>query len=132
MSAAVDPAEAAAGLSGATAAGSARQHGDTRDEPNLHPLAGQAEVASHRFVLVTPQFWAAFSRIRISGSRWAIHSWASAMRRSTSPRLGLGAKGLALVDRGGWLQRGCRSEPAAADAFPTWEFAAGFWLGQSG
>ena len=35
MSAAVEPAKAAAGLDGATAAGSARQHGDTRDHPVL-------------------------------------------------------------------------------------------------
>ena len=35
MSAAVEPAKAAAGLDGATAAGSARQHGDTHDHPVL-------------------------------------------------------------------------------------------------
>ena len=35
VSAAVEPAKAAAGLDGATAAGSARQHGDTRDHPVL-------------------------------------------------------------------------------------------------
>ena len=37
MSAAVDPAEAAVGLNGATATGSARQHGDTRYQPVLLP-----------------------------------------------------------------------------------------------
>ena len=35
MSAAVDPAEAAAGLNGATGTGSARPHGDARDQPVL-------------------------------------------------------------------------------------------------
>ena len=35
LSTAVEPAKAAAGLDGATAAGSARQHGDTRDHPVL-------------------------------------------------------------------------------------------------
>lgn len=35
MSAAVDPAEAAAGLSGATSSGPASQHGETRDQPVL-------------------------------------------------------------------------------------------------
>jgi hypothetical protein len=35
VSAAVDPAKAAAGLSGTTAAGSARQHGHTPDVINL-------------------------------------------------------------------------------------------------
>ena len=35
MSAAVDPAEAAAGINGATAAGSARQHGDICDQAVL-------------------------------------------------------------------------------------------------
>ena len=35
VSAAVDPAKAAAGLSGTTAAGSARQHGHTPDVTNL-------------------------------------------------------------------------------------------------
>ena len=35
MSAAVDPAKAAAGLSGATSSGPASQHGETRDQPVL-------------------------------------------------------------------------------------------------
>ena len=35
VSAAVDPAEAAAGLSGATSSGPASQHGETRDQPVL-------------------------------------------------------------------------------------------------
>ena len=35
MRAAVDPAEAAAGLSGATSSGPASQHGETRDQPVL-------------------------------------------------------------------------------------------------
>ena len=35
MSAAVDPAEAASGLSGATSSGPASQHGDTRDQAVL-------------------------------------------------------------------------------------------------
>ena len=35
MSAAVDPAEAPAGLSGATSSGPASQHGETRDQPVL-------------------------------------------------------------------------------------------------